>query len=74
LKPPWHVSGTRMQKSKIILAVIPFHKMSCSGRIGHSNVFVCFASFEKKKTKKKTYQPARENNKHEKITKFMQIY
>jgi hypothetical protein len=38
--------------------------------LGHSNVFICFASFENPKT----YQPAREKNKQEKITKFMQIF
>jgi hypothetical protein len=31
--------------------------------LGHSNVFICFASFENPKT----YQPAREKNKQEKI-------
>jgi hypothetical protein len=40
------------------------------GRLGHSNVFICFTSFENSKT----YQPAREKNKQEKITKSMQIY
>jgi hypothetical protein len=38
--------------------------------LGHSNVFICFASFENPKT----YQPAREKNKQEKITKSMQIF
>jgi hypothetical protein len=35
-------------------------------RLGHSNVFICFASFENPKT----YQLAREKNKQEKITKI----
>jgi hypothetical protein len=39
-------------------------------RLGHSNVFICFASFENPKT----YQPAREKNKQEKISKSVQIY
>jgi hypothetical protein len=38
--------------------------------LGRSNVFVCFASFKNPKT----YQPAREKNKQEKITKPMQIH
>jgi hypothetical protein len=37
--------------------------------LGHSNVFICFASFENPKT----FQPAGEKNKQEKI-KSMQIY
>jgi hypothetical protein len=32
--------------------------------------FICFASFENPKT----YQPAREKNKQEKITKYMHIF
>jgi hypothetical protein len=38
------------------------NQISC---LGHSNVFICFASFENPKT----YQPARKKNKQEKITK-----
>jgi hypothetical protein len=38
--------------------------------LGHSNVFISFASFENPKT----YQPEREKNKQEKITKSMQIF
>jgi NAD/NADP transhydrogenase beta subunit len=34
--------------------------------LGHSNVFICFASFENPKT----YQPEREKNKQEKNNKI----
>jgi hypothetical protein len=37
--------------------------------LGHSNVFICFAPLKNPKT----YQPARENNKQEKITKSTKI-
>jgi hypothetical protein len=43
------------------------HRISLVGeawRVGHSNVFLCFASFKNRKT----YQPAREKNKQEIIT------
>jgi hypothetical protein len=36
----------------------------------HSNVFLCFASFENRKT----YQPTREKNIQEIGTKYIQIY
>jgi hypothetical protein len=39
-------------------------------RLGHSNVFICFASFENPKSD----QPAREKNKQETITKSMQCF
>jgi hypothetical protein len=38
--------------------------------LGHSDVFICFASFENPKT----YHPAREKNKQEKITKSIYRY
>jgi hypothetical protein len=44
--------------------------LACALEIGHSSVFICFASFENSKT----YQPARKKNKQEKITKSMQIF
>jgi hypothetical protein len=42
----------------------------CIEKLGHSNVFICFASFENPKT----YHPAREKKKQEKITKSKQIF
>jgi hypothetical protein len=39
-------------------------------KLGQSNVFICVASFENPKT----YLPAREKNKQEKITKSMEIF
>jgi uncharacterized membrane protein YedE/YeeE len=63
--------GTGMMVMMIMTMMVCFILFVCLFIVaGHSNVFICFASFENPKT----YQPAREKNKQEKITKSMQIF